>query len=238
MSSPSVYFLKVVLFPIFSTTFALYLVLLYLLKDADLLDAQRDRLGIGEEWDDESETEAGLAAERSGATSGDAEDGTDGLRAGRGSEGKPPMRVLRGLHQADVCLLATSASGEVNVSVGFDGIAVVWRTEMPEIGERLLLPLSMKRASAGAKVLFAAVDEAGTFCALGFGEGGVFVWSIAKEQFGLTATPVPFTPAVVLIPQSTPSSRFLRRLRSALRPSPSSNFFPPPRFSPLIRRLP
>lgn len=45
---PLVHLIKVVFLPQFATAFVLWLVLLYLLKDAQLLDARRDRGGFGE----------------------------------------------------------------------------------------------------------------------------------------------------------------------------------------------
>lgn len=206
-SRPWIYFIKVVVLPIFSTTFSLYLLLLFLLKDADLLDAQRNRLEIGEEWDDGSETEAG-----------DATSGHDTVTATT-----PPtstLMSLRGLHHADVCLLATSASAGINVSVGFDGIALVWKTAMPETGERLFVPPLNSGRSRGS-IRFAAIDETGRFCSLGFETGAVFVWSITRDTFGLSVSPVAFTTTVSSADTGHSSLiGFLEFLPSAVASSP------------------
>lgn len=143
-------FLGVVL-PSSITTFLLWLLLRFLLKDAELLDAQRGRLELGEEWEDD-ETVSGQDAAFAEL---------------------PKIRKLHGLHQADVSVVATSADGSTSLTVGFDGIAVVWGTEAPDVGERLLYTPFVHAMS---RVVHAAVDAMGLYCALAFSCGTVLVW--------------------------------------------------------------
>ncbi|KAL7410691.1 sterol-sensing domain of SREBP cleavage-activation-domain-containing protein [Mrakia frigida] len=174
-AKPFYWFIKVVVLPISITTFALYLLLLFLLKDAELLDAQRDRLEIGEEWEDE--VDARRAMKKHGGQETE----------GSGNMVPPSMRRVVGLHQADVCLIGTSEDGEVIMSVGFDGIALVSKTGDPTVIQRLLFTVT----SSSDRPILAAVDAKGSFCAVALSKGSVFVWSL--DPTSLNPTPIAFS---------------------------------------------
>lgn len=157
-SAPLTWFCQIFL-PVPATTFIVYLILRFLLKDADLLDAQQDRLEIGEEWD---------------------EDDLEGTHA-MPSTAEPTISTLPTRHQADVSLIATSTTRLL--SIGFDGIALLWSTSDPT-EEPTPLALDLL---AGDRVTHAVLDQAGRHCAVATVKGGVRVWSLSAKF----ALPVP-----------------------------------------------
>ena len=104
---PLFYAFRVIVLPQAMTAAALYFLLLYLLKDADLLDAQRNRLGRGEVRSKEEEDESSTSKPRS----------VKGVQA----------HILPCSHQADIDLAASNADGRVIVSGGVDNTLCLWR---------------------------------------------------------------------------------------------------------------
>jgi len=150
--APIAWFLQVVFLPIAATTFVVYIILRFLLKDAELLDAQRDRLELGEEWDDaEDEPHAATDAHR-----------------------QPTLRTLPTAHQADISLLATSTTKLL--SIGFDGIALVWSRDDPT-DEGMPLPLDLEADRA----TLAALDGPGCYCAVATAKGAVRIWLLGSR---------------------------------------------------------
>ncbi|KAN0064861.1 hypothetical protein ACQY0O_001918 [Thecaphora frezii] len=98
-----VWFAKLVVLPISGTTLLLWMLLLYLLKDTELLDAQRDK--------SEAEDDSNQAQDKSDGDSG------DGPQA--------DVAIFAGLHGADVEFMVETES--VVVSVDTDACLRVWR---------------------------------------------------------------------------------------------------------------
>lgn len=194
------WFLQVVCFPIAATTFLVYLILRYLLKDAELLDAQRDRLEIGEEWDEDAALD-------------------DGRDASAPQE--PTLRTLPTAHQADVSLLATSQTKVL--SVGFDGIALVWSKADPT-ADGVPLPLAL----GSDRVTHAALDGPGRYCAIATARGAVGVWRLG----GQLAESVPVAFAAVPSTTAVSSIEFLPTL---VAPAGSDSSSAPPATLVVVR---
>lgn len=106
---PLFYLFKVVILPQAVTAGALYMLLLYLLKDTELLDAQRDKLGRGQiESHDDSDAIATGQQQRSVL---------DAVEA----------HMLPGSHESDIDIIASSADGKVVLTIGIDNTVLFWR---------------------------------------------------------------------------------------------------------------
>jgi len=104
---PLFYLFKVVVLPQAVTAGTLYMILLYLLKDRDLLDAQRNRFGRNELPRD-SDDEDGLVGK------------------GRGLKGVR-VHLLPCSHEADIGHIASNVDGTVVLTVGIDNSLCLWR---------------------------------------------------------------------------------------------------------------
>ncbi|KAJ7853659.1 sterol regulatory element binding protein cleavage-activating protein [Mycena olivaceomarginata] len=150
---------KIVVLPITVTTTALWGLLLYLLKDAELLEAQRNRPDIDSPEVVEEED-------------------------GSAFEGRISFSTLPRAFASDVELIATSLDGGIVVSVGMENEVVIWR--MPSrahvaIDVTDVLLRSPSTSSASSTLTCVAVDADGAFCAVGTGAGNIAVWSIGKD---------------------------------------------------------
>ncbi|KAJ7261266.1 sterol regulatory element binding protein cleavage-activating protein [Mycena haematopus] len=143
---------QIVVLPITVTTTVLWGLLLYLLKDADLLEAQRNRPDIdsSEVLEEEDETPF---------------------------EGRISFSTLPRAFACDVELIATSDDGGIVVSVGMKNEVTIWR--MPsrvhvaiDVTDLLMRSASTSRASS---------TLTGGYCAVGTGAGNIAVWSIGKD---------------------------------------------------------
>ncbi|EPQ58620.1 hypothetical protein GLOTRDRAFT_114971 [Gloeophyllum trabeum ATCC 11539] len=152
-SRPVVWLLKIVVVPIAATTGALYGLLLYLLKDAELLEAQRNR--VGPEVDEGKREDEGLA------------------------DVDASFGALPRAFESDVELLAASRDGRIVVAVGLDNSVAVWH---PEREGAVCFDKAEDACSSSSvhAVTALAVDEHGEYCAVGTGSGEVSVWSIRK----------------------------------------------------------
>jgi hypothetical protein len=150
------WFLQIVVLPITATTTALYFLCLYLLKDAELLEAQRNRA--------ESSSE-------------DADEKTP-------LEGRISFTTMPRVFPTDVELLMASKDGRVIVSVGMHNeLAITWRRDHDNqthisIDTTDVLLGAASTSSAASAITALSVDEDGTFCAVGTGAGVIAVWSI------------------------------------------------------------
>ncbi|KAJ6546958.1 sterol-sensing domain of SREBP cleavage-activation-domain-containing protein [Mycena capillaripes] len=151
--------LKIVVLPITVTTTILWGLLLYLLKDAELLEAQRNR----PDMDSPDVVEDDPSA----------------------FEGRISFSTLPRAFASDVELIATSHDGGLVVSVGMQNEVIIWR--MPNrahvaIDVTEVLLRSPSTSSASSTLTSVAVDPAGGYCAVGTGAGNIAVWSIGKDS--------------------------------------------------------
>ncbi|KAJ7491215.1 sterol regulatory element binding protein cleavage-activating protein [Mycena latifolia] len=157
--------IKIVVLPITITTSVLWGLLLYLLKDAELLEAQRNRPDLDAPDDFEEDASA--------------------------FEGRISFSTLPRAFASDVELIATSRDGAVVVSVGMQNEVIIWR--MPSrmhaaIDATDVLLRSASTSSASSTLTCVAVDPDGGYCAVGTGAGTIAVWSIGKD--GLQPLPL------------------------------------------------
>ncbi|KAJ6620266.1 sterol regulatory element binding protein cleavage-activating protein [Mycena sp. CBHHK59/15] len=156
---------KIVVLPITVTTSVLWGLLLYLLKDAELLEAQRNRPDLDSPVVVEEDASA--------------------------FQGRISFSTLPRAFASDVELIATSRNGAVVVSVGMQNEVVIWR--MPSrahivIDATDVLLRSASTSSAASALTCVAVDTDGAYCAVGTGAGNIAVWEIGQD--GVHALPL------------------------------------------------
>ncbi|KAI0320314.1 sterol-sensing domain of SREBP cleavage-activation-domain-containing protein [Amylostereum chailletii] len=152
---------RIVCIPLAVTLTALYGLLLYLLKDADRLEAQRSRAD------------------------------TDNLDSHEAVPLKDTVAfdTLPRALSTDVELVASSADGSVVVAVGVENEVVVWIKERQAYATVETVDVLLKHASSSnmaSAITALAVNDAGTFFAVGTGTGACAVWSIGN---GITKAP-------------------------------------------------
>ncbi|KAG5642408.1 hypothetical protein DXG03_002840 [Asterophora parasitica] len=152
----ALWLLKIVVMPIAATISALYGLLLYLLKNAELLEAQRNRA----ESDAPEEDLKSLESQVSFST------------------------LPRAL-TSDVELLAASKDGKVVASVGLHNEIIIWRVHKKthlaiDAGQVLLRTAST--SSAVSTLTTVAIDNSGRHCAVGTGSGIIAVWALEGES--------------------------------------------------------
>ncbi|KAJ4475754.1 sterol regulatory element binding protein cleavage-activating protein [Lentinula aciculospora] len=153
-----VWLLKIMLLPIAATTFLLWLLCLYLLKDAELLDAQQNR----------AEAPSFLSKEDPSAL-----------------ERHVSFSTLPRAFSSDVELIATSTDGRVAVSVGLHNEVIIWRTDSARhfsIDVSDILLRSPSSSSAQSTLTIVAMDDNGDYCAVGTGAGVIAVWEIRNDN--------------------------------------------------------
>ncbi|KAL1705893.1 hypothetical protein EV121DRAFT_189990, partial [Schizophyllum commune] len=161
------WFLRTIIFPISATTTALYGLLLYLLKNAELLEAQRHR----------PEADALPAKEDA-----------------KSLEGEVAFSTHARAFTSDVELLAASALGHVVAAVGLQNEVTIWRTSATgrrshvSIDLAVALARSASSSSASPVITAIAVDGPGTLCAVGTGEGVVAVFQVLQGAVRPLAT--------------------------------------------------
>ncbi|KAK4058593.1 hypothetical protein OIO90_000037 [Microbotryomycetes sp. JL221] len=144
--------LATVLLPIAATLFTLWLVLLYLLKDADLLETARNKL---------VQKQVERRTSRVGA--------------------KLNVTRLRGKRSADVELVASSHDSLLSWA-GLDDVILIWkrltdRGKSKVVVGTLEIPLSPDPPS----LTMLAIDDTSRFCAAATTAGRVLVWSIERK---------------------------------------------------------
>ncbi|KAH8100256.1 sterol regulatory element binding protein cleavage-activating protein [Cristinia sonorae] len=156
---PLVWITKIVLVPIVVTTAMLYGLLLYLLKDADLLEAQRNR------------------------AESDAEEPEEVIPP---VEGQISFSTLPRAFITDVDLVAASKDGDTIVSISLQNEFALWKTQTKlwtKIDTSdILLGNGASAPSATATLTAIAIDEGGTYCAVGTGGGVIALWAIAGDK--------------------------------------------------------
>ncbi|KAG2020732.1 hypothetical protein CC2G_006040 [Coprinopsis cinerea AmutBmut pab1-1] len=157
----AVWIMKIMLLPIGITTALLYGLLLYLLKDTELLETQRH--GSGEEV---AEEEKSLDSQISFSTL--------------------PRAIA-----SDIELIASSKDGNVVVSVGLHNEIIIWKAETGtylsiDAGDVLLSEPSTSDSTAAVTSL--TVDDTGNLLAIGTSTGIITVWVVVGKS--VTALPV------------------------------------------------
>lgn len=153
--------LKIMVLPIAATTSALWLLLLYLLKNAELLEAQRSRGEPGE-------------------------DGSSGAR--KPLESHVSFSTLPRAFASDVELIAASKDGKVVISVGLHNEITIWWADKDmkvSIDTADVLLRTASTSSVVSTLTKVAIDVKGTYCAVGTGAGVITAWAIEKGQVRL-----------------------------------------------------
>ncbi|EEB90789.1 hypothetical protein MPER_10959, partial [Moniliophthora perniciosa FA553] len=149
--------IKIMVLPIAATTFVLWCLLLYLLKDAELLDAQKNRA--------------------------DAEPTRDPNDHVATLEKQASFLTLPRAFPSDVELIATSSDGRTVISVGLHNEVAIWKNML---GEHILVDTSDFLLHAGTSLASStlnavAMDPKGHFCFVGTGGGTIPVWNIQNK---------------------------------------------------------
>ncbi|GAA5902765.1 hypothetical protein JCM5296_001275, partial [Sporobolomyces johnsonii] len=202
-----------VVLPIAAVMALLYLLLLYLLKDAELLQAR---------WGSE---------ERVSGREKDGQHGATGARRRRKTDGKPGARVevvkgLKARHKGDVELVASG--GDVVVSwAGLEEEVQVRRRaggageDLPSSITQLHIPLSAEPVS----LVTLAVDEDGRFCAAATTKGRVLAWALQRGGTAIDfGTEIPSCGAVLALVAPSSASRGRRgtEQKKGATPAPPS----------------
>ncbi|KAF9068353.1 sterol regulatory element binding protein cleavage-activating protein [Rhodocollybia butyracea] len=150
---------KIMVLPIAATTFLLWLLCLYLLKDTELLDAQQNRA----EPPKSSPSAEELAA----------------------LERHVSFSTLPRTFSSDVELIATSSDGRVAMTVGLHNEVTIWRTDLSDhfsIDVSDILLQFPGSSSASSTLTSVAMDDDGDYCAVGTGAGVIAVWDIRNDN--------------------------------------------------------
>ncbi|KAG6918022.1 hypothetical protein DXG01_016874 [Tephrocybe rancida] len=148
---------KIMVFPIVATTTILWGLLLYLLKNAELLEAQRNR------------------------AEPDSQDSTHSLNV---LKSQISFSTLPRAFASDVELIAASKDGNVVVSVGLYNEITIWRVDEQthvSIDATDVLLRTASTSSAVSTLTSVAVDHDGRYCAVGTGAGGIAVWACETD---------------------------------------------------------
>lgn len=159
MARPTAWVVKIIAIPTFVTTTLLYGLLLYLLKDAELLEAQRNRV--------ESSSPA-------------TEDTTPPV------DGSVSFTALPRAFATDIDLVGASKDGSIIATVGLQSEFVVWRkdtrTYLTVDTSDILLGSSGSTPSASSALTAIAVSDSGTYVAVGTAAGVIGVWCIGQNR--------------------------------------------------------
>ncbi|KAG8970809.1 hypothetical protein FRC03_000026 [Tulasnella sp. 419] len=156
---PLLWIFRIIVLPMSCTAIVLYALMLYLLKDADLVDAQRNRM--------EADSPGSMASVPVG---------------GRGVNQDLSFMTLPRTFVADVELGAVSQDGTVVVSVSVYNEITVWMRSQSshytlDVGS---LVAGIGDNSTSLTVSAIVLDEVGSRCAVGFRDGLVIQWSLAS----------------------------------------------------------
>ncbi|GLB35458.1 putative sterol-sensing domain of SREBP cleavage-activation [Lyophyllum shimeji] len=150
--------LKIMVLPIAATTSALYGLLLYLLKNTELLEAQRNRA----EPDAPEYQEVAKVLEK-----------------------QISFSTLPRAFASDVELIAASKDANMVVSVGLHNEVGIWRADTKarvSIDTTDVLLRTASTSSAVSTVTSVAVDDDGCYCAVGTGAGMIAVWALEETN--------------------------------------------------------
>ena len=148
---------RIVVLPIAATVFALYALLLYLLKDAERLEAQRHR----------------------------AEAEPLSLRSTESPKASLAFAALPRAHSTDIELLAASGDGRTVAAVSIGNELVLWNDGSASpivLGTTDVLNVGPSTLSTAITAI--ALDDVGSFCAAGTGAGVVAIWALPAPAGG------------------------------------------------------
>lgn len=158
-SRPLTWAFNNILVPTFVTTTLLYGLLLYLLKDAELLEAQRNRRKAGTPEVD------------------------DAIPA---VEDPVSFTTLPRAFATDVDLIAASADGNVVATIGLQNEFVLWRMDTKAYSavdtSDLLLGSSGSSQTPASTLTAIGISDAGTYVAVGTGTGIIALWSFGQNR--------------------------------------------------------
>ena len=200
--------ITIMVLPIAATTSALWGLVIYLLRNTELLEAQRNRPEV--------------------ETSAKAQDDKNGL------EGQISFTTLPRAFASDVELIAASKDGRIIVSVGLHNEITIWNAEtkkhMAIDATDVLLGMAGTSSHAASTVMCITVDDRGRHFAVGTGSGLIAVWSIdpptgivkllpvlSLENSSTGVTEMHFVPSTFFKPKNTPG-----RTRSTPEPDAAS----------------
>ncbi|KIY66652.1 hypothetical protein CYLTODRAFT_455200 [Cylindrobasidium torrendii FP15055 ss-10] len=152
------FLLRVVVGPIVITTTALYGLLLYLLKDTELLEAQKHRAHI-----EDPPSQPELPSLLNQVT----------------------FTTLPRAFSSDVELIATSKDLQVAITVGLQNEIVIWRLgdrSHVSIDASDVLLRSPSSSASASTVTCVAMAENGDYCAVGTGAGVIAVWGLRHDR--------------------------------------------------------
>ncbi|KAK6907323.1 hypothetical protein I203_101315 [Kwoniella mangroviensis CBS 8507] len=162
---PLFYLFKVVILPQAITAGALYALLLYLLKDADLLDAQRDRLGrVDDEQQQGNETDSS----------------PNGYLKNPLLE-KVKVNMLPCSHESDIDLISTSPDGLIALTVGIDNTICLWRFSESSDGSGTREMLSSKSLDPEDPIVACTISDDGRYVGICTINGLIQTWEIPNE---------------------------------------------------------
>jgi WD40 repeat protein len=153
----SAWMARIVVFPIAVTVALLYALLLYLLKDAERLEAQRHRAG------------------------------PEPLSPQSTDPPKAPLAfaALPRAHSTDIELLAASRDGRTVAAVSIGNELVLWNNgSATPIALGVVDVLGVGPSSLSAAITALTLDDAGSFCAAGTGAGVVAIWALPAPAGG------------------------------------------------------
>lgn len=151
------WFSKLVILPISVTIATLYGLLLYLLKDAELLEAQRNR----------------------------AEADAPSPKGEKSLNGEASFKTLPRAFATDVELLASSKDCEVIAAVGLQNELSIWHFNDPNpvlIDTSNVLLSTGSTSFSQERIAAIALDDAGEYCAIGTTHGTIGVWFMAGRS--------------------------------------------------------
>lgn len=154
MARRAFWLLKIVILPIGTTTGCLYLLLLYLLKDAELLEAQRSR------------------------PEADSEDATCSIPH---VEGNVTFTPLPRAFATDVEFIATNHDASVIAIVSTENELVVWNEGYHYLDVWDALSTGCSASGAESCITTVALDFSGQYCAIGTNSGVVCIWRIHTD---------------------------------------------------------
>ncbi|WVQ74591.1 hypothetical protein IAR50_004192 [Cryptococcus sp. DSM 104548] len=163
---------KVLVLPQAITAGALYALLLYLLKDSELLDAQRDRLG------------------RMDLDHGDETDTPSFPKGPVGLTGQLKAYMLPCSHEADVDLLSSNTSGCLLLSVAIDNSICLWRLEDPQGGSGTRELLHAEALKEDDAIIATTVSEDGHYVGVYTVSGVLQIWEIPQEGSVIAKQPI------------------------------------------------
>ncbi len=167
---PLFYLFKVVILPQAVTATALYMLLRYLLKDTELLDAQRNRLGRGETAhpiEEESDVATGLPTIA----------GSKLLT----SAVAPRVHMLPCSHETDIDIIASSADGQLLISVGIDDSICLWRFAGSQAAVGTREALEIPTVTAEDPIVAAAISNDKQWAAVCSASGQVQLWRLPDD---------------------------------------------------------